>query len=290
MLVALSFGLPRQTTKLEAEARTIENTNGAQVGTVKVSAAYWRRKVVGRKEEVDGLAKLKDFQNEFKKKVAALAKYPYSGGFNIAPASVVEELLLLKRAYLVKHEDVWFDWAANDYTEWYDSAPARMGSLFKDDDFPDLPECQKMFTVKCDIIPLGEPDAVKRITLLSPHSAQLLEQSIDEGIKSVVGDLHHNLWNDLMGPIQKVIEVFEKDKPKVYETLLENLMTIVNVVPSYKQLTGDEKLMEAAAKAKAVFGAMTTEDLRASDEARKTALTTAREIVATFAPHQRRLS
>lgn len=290
MIVALETGMPRQATQLKEEATKIENDNHAQKGTVKASIHYFRKKekVNNLTVETDGLEKLKEFHTQYRSAVNMLARYPYSGGFYLAPAPVVEELLKLKEKFKTLAMDVWMDWADNVYPTWAEDAPKRMGELFDQTDFPSLSDCQKRFKCKLTILPLAEKDQVSRIALISPQSQALLMAHADETGKKAIADLHKQIWKDLMAPLEKVVEVFSKDKPKVYDSLLGNLLEIVNVIPSYKELTGDNDLVLAAEKMKEAFGKMTPDDLRKSDEARKTALTTAKQMVAEFTPFSRK--
>ena len=163
-----------------------------------------------------------------------------------------------------------------------------MGELFQSANFPTLSDCYKRFRTKLTILPLAEKDQVQRIALISPKSQELLMAHADAKGKEAVAQLHAQIWKDLMAPLQHVVTVFEKDKTKVHETLLGNLMEIANIVPSYKELTNDPQLLAAAEKIKTVFGQMTVQDLRKSEEARKAALTSAKEMVAEFMPGARK--
>jgi hypothetical protein len=289
MIVSLELGLPRQATQLKEESKKIETENHAEEGTVRTSIHYFRKKdPQNKKKEIDGLTKLKEFQYEYKCAVNNLARYPYSGGFYLAPAGVVEDLLKAQEKFTAKQLDVWMDWADNVYPTWLDDAPTRMGALFNESDFPNLGDCKKRFRCSLTLLPLAEKDQVARITLISPKSQQLLMAHADETSKAAIAELHKSIWKDFMAPLQQVVTVFEKDKPKIYETLLGNLMQIVSVIPSYKDLTGDSDLVSAAEKVKEVFGTMSTEDLRTSKEARDLAFSSAKEMVAQFTPFARK--
>ena len=296
MLAKLEFGLPRQATQLKVEATKIEEENHSEKGTVRPpSITYFRKEILNQNKgkkwiEVDGLAPLKEFQAEYKTAVYALAKYPYAAGLYLAPAPVVDELCQLKTKYETKLNEVWSHWANHDYPDWSETAPQRMGDFYEAGDFPSLVECRAAFKAELILIPLAEKEQVARIALISPKSQDLLMQHADATSKIAIAELHKQIWSDLMKPLQQVVTVFEKDKPKIYETLLGNLMDIVNVIPSYKELCQDPELEQAAAKAKEVFSQITTEQLRSSEEARKTALFQAKELVATFTPFARKFA
>jgi len=296
MLAAIELGLPRQGTQLKIEATKIEQENHTEKGTVRPpSITYFKKEVLnsgpGKKwQEVDGLATLKDFQAEYKAAVRALAKYPYAAGLYLAPAPVVDDLIQIKEKYEGKLAQVWMHWADKEYPEWAETAPQRMGAFYDASDFPTLAECQKSFRAQLILVPLAEKEQVARIALISPKSQSLLMAHADATSKQAVAELHKQIWSDLMTPLQKIVTVFEKDKPKIYDTLLGNLMSMVNLIPSYKELCQDPELEAAAAKAKEVFSQMTTDDLRASDEARKAALFQAKDLIAKVTPFARKFA
>lgn len=295
MLAAIELGLPRQGTQLKAEATKIEVENHASKGSVRPpSATYFRRAADKTKgevgKEVDGLEMLKDFHAEYKQAVHALAKYPYGAGLYLAPAPVIDELVKVKEKYESKLNEVWMKWADTVYPEWSETAAVRMGNLYDPSDYPTLAECRKCFRATLTLIPLAESEQVQRIALISPKSQALLKEHADSTSKAAMAELRKQIWSDFMKPLQQVVTVFEKDKSKIYDTLLGNLMSMVNLIPCYKDLCEDPDLMDAAAKAKEMFGQMTTEDLRKSDEARKLALFQAKDLIAKVTPFARKFA
>lgn len=289
MLVSLEQGLPRQSTQLKEQAKKIETENHAQAGVVKANAHYWRKKdPKDPKKEIDGLEKLKSFHTQYKTAVHNLARYPYSGGFYLCPAASVEDLLKVQLKFDALRPSVLMDWADNVYPELAETGKQRMGSLFDESDFPDLSDCSKRFSARLTLMAIPPKEQVARIALISQASQQLLMKHADETSKAAIADLHKQIWKDFMGPLQHVVTVFEKDKSRIHESLLSNLMEIVNVIPSYKELTGDADLLAAAEKVKSVFGNITTEHLRSSEEARKHALTSAKHLVSAFQPFARK--
>lgn len=305
MIVNLEFGLPRQGEQLKDEGKKIEQENHAQAGTVRPPGAnFFRRKADKTKGEVgnfvDGLEILKDVQTEYKKRVYELARYPYAAGWQLAPANVIPDLLSLQEMFEGKKDEkgkvigfgsrmaqAWMKWCTEVYPEWKSTASARLGELFDPELFPTLADCKQRFTSKLTILPIAPKDQVARITLISPAHHAMLKQHADEAQAKAIAEMRAQIWKDIMEPIQQIVTVFSKDKFKVYETLLGNLMSIVNVVPAYNDVLGDPNLAKIAQEAKDVFSKMTTDDLRKSDEHRKVALATAKKLVAEFDPFAR---
>lgn len=292
MLVALELGLPRQTAQLKQEAAQIEDQHKAEKGTVRASIHYFRHKVDGK--EVDGLAALKEVQNEYKRRVMTLARYPYASGWYLCPAGSVNDIMAVRQKFETGDQAellaAYMKWADQDYPGLLSSAPLRMGSLYTPDDFPSLSDCAKRFKARLTVMALPEKEQIARITLISPEHQQLLKVHADETSKLAIAELHKSLWKDFMSPLQHIVDVFSKDKPKIYDSMIGNLMEIANVLPNYKELAADPELMDAAAKVKEVFGQMKTEDLRTSQEARDAAFTQAKDMVAKFKPFARKFT
>lgn len=294
MIAALSSGLPRQSFKLSEEAEKIAKENQAESGTVKAAMNYFRMKDPEDpkgKREIDGLQPLKDFIAEYRQKFHQLARYPYMGDFYLAPAAGIDDLWKMKEVYEgAKKTAVWDKWANKEYDKWLTLAPQRMGQLYEKADFPSLSDCMYRFRVEMAILPLGDKEQVARIALIAPKTQSFLAQHADESSKKAVAELHKQIWEDLMKPLQHVVTTFEKDAPKVYETLLGNLMDIVSIVPNYSEMLQDNELASAAASIKEKLGKMTTDDLRKSDDARKMALSAAKELVGKYQPFARKFS
>lgn len=292
MIAQLSSGLPPQTVKLPEEAEEIAEKKKAQKGTVKASMNYFRKpdpQDSTGKRIIDGLQPLKDFINEYRSRFHSLARYPYKGEFYLVPAASVDELTGLKEQFEgQKRWDVWQNWADHEYDKWKNEAPARMGDLYAKAGFPSLSDCMSRFYVEMTIIPLAPKEQVERIALIAPKTQTFLKEHADEASKKAVEELHKQIWQDLMKPLQHIVTTFEKDKSKIHESLLGNLHDIVNVIPNYDAMLGDPNLQSAAAKVKSVLGKLTVEDLRSSEESRKLALSSAKDMVATFTPFARK--
>lgn len=301
MICSFETALPRQSRQLKEEAKKIEKNVNAESGTVRApSMTYFRRKgdkAKNEPNEVDGLQLLKDVQYAYKLAVHKLARYPYSGGFYLAPAPVIADLLKLEAEYEKgvdgkpsKIQEAWFQWCTEEYPGLKESAPTRMGTMYDEQDFPSLADCKKRFKAHLTILPLAPKDQVARITLISPEHQQLLSLHANAAQQSAITDLRKQIWKDFLTPLKKVVEVFNKEKPKVYESLLGGIMEVVNIIPSYKGLFNDDALMAAAEQVRAGFANITTEGLRSSDEQRKVAFAAASNMLNQLDPFVREFS
>lgn len=284
MLVGITLGLPRQSRELKQESAQIEKNNQAQTGTVRSSCFYFKRKEAGR--EIDGLASLKKFQGAMKADLENLARFPFAAGTKLLPAALVEQFIKKKGEHEAKLGSVWTAWADDEYPNWLESGPERMGDLFNSHDFPTLADCAERFKCEVVIAPLGSADQVQRISLLSPDTAQLMTTIADESFAKGVAESNASNWKELMTPLQHLVATLEKPKHKIHETLIGNIIEIVELIPAIN-LAGDTHLAELAAKAKEGLCKIDPDDLRKSSESKTAALATAKALVAEFTPFSR---
>lgn len=283
MQVGLSFGLPRQTRQLKNEESKIQQDNNAEAGTVRATMYYFR------KGKVNGLEPLRKFQAKMRKALEHYARFPYLAGTRILPAAVVEPFLKLKEEYDAQIASVWMNWADEEYPEWRDTAPERMGKLFDEQDYPTLADCRERFINEVLLAPIGEKEQVQRISLLSPDITALVTNAADDAMRRAVQQTAAQNWNDVMKPIMKIVETLSKDKPKLHDAMIENLVAIVDLIPAVN-IDGDTRLIELANTAKTQLCNISVDDLRESAAMKAKTLAAAQTIINTFAPYQRRFA
>ena len=182
MIASLEFGLPRQSCKLPEEAKKIEEQNNAKKGTVRASMYYFRKNDPDpkKKRQIDGLSMLVDYQTEYRNRFRMLAKYPYSGNFYLVPSASVDDCIkLIEQFEGEKKSAVWQKWADDEYYEWLNSAPERMGDLYQKADFPTLSDCMARFRCQMHIMPLAPKEQIARIALIAPKTQQFLMTHAD---------------------------------------------------------------------------------------------------------------
>lgn len=285
MLVGITMGMCRQSRQLTAIAGQIENQANAETGTVKASINYFKRRE-GRKE-VDGLASLKAFQGAWKSELTNYARYPFAAGMKLLPAGLVEQFMAVNEKYRAMESEVWNTWARDEYPQWLASAPQRMGSLYDPADFPTAADCANRFICDVTVVPLAAAEQWQRVSLISPNLAVTMQKNQDEAVERARREAHGQLWSQVMGPIQHVVDMLSKDKTKLYPSLIENIVAIADLVPAYSEMHQDANLTALAQSAKEAFSQIKIEDLRDSAESRDAALLKARELVTQYAPYQR---
>jgi hypothetical protein len=286
-LVSISFGLPRQSRELESAAADAEVKANAERGTVASSMFYFKRKDGDKK--IDGLDKLKKFQGKWKREIEIIAPFPYAGNFRILPMKLLGRFHEINTKFIAEKKAVWQDWADEDYADWRQSAPVRMGSLYKPEDFPSLGDCKERFRVEVDTMLISPAEQWRRIATISEDLAATMEAASNEKVEAAVKAANAQTWKDVLGPLQNVITTFTKDKFKVHDSLIANILHIVEMVPALN-LSNDPELNNLATRAKDVFSKITPDDLRKSAETRTMAMAQAQALVAEFEPFARKFA
>lgn len=285
MLVGISFGMPRQSRQLTAIAGQIENENNAETGTVKASIHYFKKRE--GKKEIDGLAALKSFQNAWKGELQAFARYPFAGGMKLLPAGLVEQFMQVHEKYKSGESAVWNEWLTNEYPTWLASAPQRMGSLYDPADFPTAEDCTKRFICGVAVIPLSASEQWQHISLISPNLAVTMQKNQDEAVQGAMQKAHAKLWADVLSPIQNMVSQLSKEKGKIYDSLVGNITSVVDLIPAYNEVHKDPNLTALATQVKNQLSAIDPDSLRTDDEVKANALANAKAIVETFSPYAR---
>lgn len=285
MLVGIQMGMCRQSRQLTAIAGQIENQANAETGTVKASIHYFKRRE-GRKE-IDGLATLKAFQNAWKSELSHYARYPFAAGMKLLPAGLVEQFMQVNDKYKAQETDIWTAWITDEYPQWLASAPQRMGSLYDPADFPTAEDCAKRFICEVTVVPLAAAEQWQRISIISPNLAATMQKNQDEAVQKVMQQAHAKLWADVIAPIQNMVDQLSKEKGKIYDSLVGNIISVVDLIPAYNDVHQDANLTALAAQVKSQLAAIDPESLRTDSEVKETALANAKAIVENFSPYAR---
>lgn len=287
MLVSLGFTFCRQSVQLVAEAREIETKAHAEPGVTTASVYYFRRKV-GSKIE-DALAPLKSYTNEWRTQHNRLTRIWDSDNTRLLAAALAEQYNGMKNKYEGGYGEVKDNLLAT-YPEWRASAPERMGNLYQSGKFPTLEEVTNSIGFSVAYLPLPDSEQWKRIAMISPDLASVMESTTNERVAKAVAEATAQTWQDVLTPLQHVVDVLGKDgKIKIYETLLGSVLDITQLVPAFN-LESDPKLAELAAQAQAAFKTISVEDLRTSGETRKSVLKSATTLINSFTPFARKFA
>lgn len=289
LLVSLSFSLCRQSRGDKKVSREIEDQKQAQHGVGKFSVFYFQQlieetklvkgKTVIVEHKNDALASLKSHFNAWRKEHDRLTM-KWESGTGMLPALLVPRYLDVKATMEAKIPELKEE-LCSVYPDWATTGPDRMGHLYDPDDFPTLKEVMEDIGWSCGMIPLPTGEQFKRISLIAPDLANQMEQSTNEKVAKAFEEGRQQTWKDLLAPVNHIVEVLSKDKAKLYETLLGNLHSILELAPAFN-LAGDTQMDLFVQRAKEDLGTVTIEDLRNSPELRQQTLSKANALIANF--------
>lgn len=279
MLVSLSFGLCRQTRQNKSEAHKVEEDNSAARGTVRVSTFYFQRELQGGKIQ-DALSDLKKYFGEWRSAHNRLTRNWDGQNTRLLPAPLIQRYLDMKSHYEEGAPAILQAFLA-DYPDWYNTASERMGDLFDADDFPSFDQVRSDISWNTAILPLPAAEQWKRISLISPDIAATMEESTNQRIHQAVEDARKQTWQDLTKPIQNIVDVLSKDKPRIFDSLLGNLGEILELVPAFN-LSNDPHLAQFTSEAKATLAGIKPDDLRNDPDLRKVTCQAAQVLLTRF--------
>lgn len=284
LLASLSFTLCRQSKQSKQESAKVEDTNHATRGVARVSIHYFQE--TQGKETSDALGPLKQHFNAWRSEHNRLTRPWDQGSTRLLPAALVPQYLNVKSTFEQATPALIAEFVSV-YPDWETTAPERMGSLYSPDDYPTLEQCRQDIGFQCSMIPLPSGEQWKRITLISPDLAATMEAQTNTAIAAAVEAARQQTYADVLSPIQKIVDVLSKDKPRIFDTLISNLSNICDLVPAFN-LNGDATLARLASEAKATLASISPDDLRSDPEIRKQTLQSAQTLLASCGEMGRR--
>lgn len=285
MLVSLSFTLPRQSKLNKAEAEKVEDTNSAKHGVAKVSVFYFQERTATGKTN-DALADLKTFLGAWRSEHNRLTRPWDSGNTRLLPMQLIERYMNMKSRFEEEAPAIVQAFLAVVPT-WAQSAPDRMGDLFDEEDFPTFDEVRQSISYDTAMIPLPTGEQWKRIAIISPDLAATMENTTNERVQKAVEEARVQTWKDVTKPLENIVNVLSKDRPRIFESLLGNLNESLDLLDAFN-LSKDPDLTRFGQQARETLAGITAEDLRKDPELRKLTLGASKVLLSQFANPQAR--
>lgn len=278
MLASLSFHLPRQAKQLPKEAKKVEEENHAQHGVAKVSIHFFQQQ--DGKTTIDALSDLKAHFGFWKREHTRLT-IPWMNDARLLAAAILPTYLNMRSA-MEEATPEKVEEFMSVYPDWEVTAPTRMGALFNAEEFPSATECRERITWESTLMPLPEADSFKRIALINPQQAAAEETRLNEAVNRARESARLQTWQELIGHIDHIVKTLSSDKPRIFETLIGGLNSMLTMVPAYSPLFNDAELTRCAAEAQATLAGINVEDLRTDPSLRASTVTAARDLLARF--------
>lgn len=162
------------------------------------------------------------------------------------------------------------------YSKLKGEARKRLGSLYRDEDYPRPETLIRKFGWSMDVFPI--PDKADwRVDLGGKAEAEIKKQ-IDDRIKAATEVAVRDLWNRLHDAVAPLAEKMKEVDPTFRNSLIGNIKEIVGVMGKMN-ITGDSDLTAMAKKIEADLSKLNPEELRDDPKLRKKAADAADEIL-----------
>lgn len=281
MLISLSFTFGKQGGEDKALTQELCDRHGSSKSAVKGT------KIVICKEAFAPLKKLTGEWKERLKRITAHWDIPgvyLSKPINVPKAIALRDeytplLNVQKASHLLERLD-----------EWKALTKEQTRGAFKDEEFPTKDMLIRDVTWTMGVMPLPESEAIRRVKDIDDTLMEELTKSHNARVQSGIREGMASAYTKLMKPLQTVVNNLSKDKVKIYETLVTNVLDVVNEIPGLN-LTEDHELTVFAAEAKQLLTNIDADALRDSPVLRQETVNKANDLLATFGqPGLRRFS
>ena len=169
-------------------------------------------------------------------------------------------------------------------------APAQLGALYRDDDYPEAWQLREKFRASWHPTPLPS-GADFRVELGDDQRAALaaeIETRTRATAQAAIGDawararrtLEH-LASRLDALREHAAADADGKAPRLYESTLQNVVDLADLLPCLN-ISGDPELDRVAAEMRARFSSYTTDALKTSETARSAAVRDVNDILAAF--------
>lgn len=167
--------------------------------------------------------------------------------------------------------------------EWIDLMKEKQNGMFRPDLYPSTPEqFMQMFKLELKVMPL--PDQSNFLLVqLADEAINEVRQDYQRALDESLATHQQELFNRLMEPVLNMARILsryesQEKKPKVYESLIGNVVQVVETLP-HLNLAGNPKLEELRLLAAQMTEGLTTKGLKESGSVRLQTMAQADEIL-----------
>jgi hypothetical protein len=159
------------------------------------------------------------------------------------------------------------------YPDLVSSAPERLGSMYRETDFPAPAVIARRFGFRLVVLPVPHQDDF-RVNLGAEIEASI-RQEIEDTVTTRVQDAQRDLWTRLLTTVRHFATTMAEEKKTFQKTTVTNLTEIATIAPKLS-LTPDPVLDAICADILAITDQCDAEALRVSPKIRSRAATEAK--------------
>lgn len=161
-----------------------------------------------------------------------------------------------------------------------EAAKTMLGEMYNEADYPDKEIVRGKFYLDHGIMPVpSAEDMRRRVPLVNALgvNADNVSEAIEEKVKERIEQAQTDLLQRMMAPVRHIIEVLKRDKPRIFDTLVEDVRDVANTVRSLN-ITRDPQLNQWATELEEKLAKMKPDELRDSKKSRQQVLDDAMDI------------
>lgn len=167
-----------------------------------------------------------------------------------------------------------------DYPKLKGEARKRLGSLYKDEDYPSAEMLKSKFGWDLKVFPI--PAAGDWRVDLGVKDNAAMQKKIDEQVKQACAVITRDLWARLMDPVSKMAEKMKDGDATFRDSIITNIKDIVALIPTMN-VADDPKLNAMAEQISKALTKFVPDEVREDGKLRKKAADAADEILAKLA-------
>lgn len=165
------------------------------------------------------------------------------------------------------------------------AAQVKLGSMFKDTDYPTREDLKRRFGIDFKVNLIAASDDIR--IQMSEDQANEIRQSIEGQIKDATNAAVKEIYDRVRSVAERMVDRLTAYKPATAkgeksegvfkDTLVSNVEELIDIMPALN-ITGDPKITEMAERMKALVQ-FTPKELREDADARKATATSAQSII-----------
>jgi hypothetical protein len=167
-----------------------------------------------------------------------------------------------------------------------DEARALLNGGWREADYPTLAQLRAKYKVHLTFLPIPAGEDVRIELGTAAANAEMqkeldeLKRSVDDKSQDRVSFAMRSLWDRMREPLAKLVEALKSAKEEdIRQSLLTSITKLIDLLPTLNVM-GDPALDAFAAEVRETLAGYKAKDLRENEEARKTVLAKADEILA----------
>lgn len=153
----------------------------------------------------------------------------------------------------------------------------RLNGLAEQIGFPSRDEMEEKFRLDLQTMPLAASKDL-RLQHVSPEQAARIAENVEAHLRAKLSGAQSEIVSRLSGLVEAVVNNLDKDKPRIYDSLVGNLKSAVDVLPSLN-ISGDWEISRMIRRVKNELATFEVSDLRRDEAAREDAVKAASSIL-----------